>query len=324
MEKARSACDKAVANAPKLAEAYSCLGRVYSGTGEYEKAVPEFQKATALDPTSDDAFRGLADAYQKLNKPAEAEATYKKAISLRPQYWSGYSWLGFFYYRQGRYDDAAKMFKEVINLAPDNFRGYSNLGGVYYLQARYQEAIPVLEKSISIRPTVQAYDNMGGSYFSMRKFEEAARNYEQGLKFDKTSWLSWGNLADAYYWSSGKRPQAGDAYQEAIRLANEKLHVDPRDARILAYRATYLAMLDQKQEAIASLQDALAASAKDPDVLFRGALVYNHLGDNGHALHMLRQAAAAGISVAWVRDMPDFDHFRTNPEFQAILRDTKH
>jgi tetratricopeptide (TPR) repeat protein len=324
MEKARSACDKAVANAPKLAEAYSCLGRVYSGTGEYEKAVPEFQKATALDPTSDDAFRGLADAYQKLNKSAEAEATYKKAINLRPQYWAGYSWLGFFYYRQGRYDDAARMFKEVINLAPDNFRGYSNLGAMYVLQGKYPDGITVLEKSVSIRPTVEAFDNLGNAYFSMRRFAEAARTFEQGLRLDKNSSLSWGNLGDAYYWAPGKRTEASAAYEEAIRLVDETLRVNPRDGRTWAQRSTYLAMTERKEEALASLQKALSLSPADPRVQFRAALVYNHFGDTTRTLQWLSRGLASGATVSWVRDTPDFDHLRADPQFQAILRGTKH
>ena len=320
MEKARSACDHAVATAPKLSDGYACLGRVNSGTGEYEKAVTQFQKATALDPTSDDAFRGLADAYQKLNKPAEAEATYKKAIALRPQYWAGYSWLGVFYWRRGRYDDAAKMFQEVITLAPDNFRGYSNLGAMYVARGRYQEAISLLEKSVSIRPTTEAYDNLGGAYFSMRKFEDAARSYEKGLKLDQTSWLSWGNLGDAYYWAPGKRQQANNAYQQAIRLADEKLRVNPRDGSMLAFRSTYLAMTDKKDEALASLQKAQSFSPTDPDVQFRGALVYNHFGDADQTLQLLQKALASGISVDWVRNTPDFDHLHADPRFQAILR----
>ncbi len=320
MQKARFACDQAVADAPNLADGYACLGGVYRGTGEYEKAVAQFQKATALDPTNDDAFRGLADAYQKLNRPAEAEATYRQAIRLRPQYWAGYSWLGVFYWLQGRYDDAAKMFREVISLSPDNFRGYYDLGAIYYLQARYQEAIVVLEKSIALRPTVEAYNNLGGSYFSMRKFEQAARSFEEGLKLEKTKWLSWGNLGDAYYWAPGKRQQAGDAYKEAIRLADGELRVNPRDGRVLAYRATYLAMIDRKEDALASLQKALSLSPSETDVQFRGALVYNHFGDTEKTLQLLRQALASGTSADWVRDTPDFDHLRTEPRFQAILR----
>jgi eukaryotic-like serine/threonine-protein kinase len=320
VEKARSACDQAVASSPNLAEAHTCLGNVYRATGEYEKAVAQFQEAAAHDPTSDDAFRGLADAYQKLNRPNEAEATFRKATALRPQYWGGYNWLGYFYSQQGRYDDAAKMFKEVVSLTPDNFRGYSNLGGIYVLQGRYADAITVLEKSVALRPTDEAFDNLGNAYFSMRKFDEAARNFEQGLKFDQTSWLSWGNLGDAYYWVPGKRSEAENAYRRAVELVDEKLQVNPKDGHALAYRATYLAMLGKKDEAAASLQKALKSSPKDPDVQCRAALMYNHFGDENRMLESLQKALAAGVPAAWVRDTPDFDHLRSDPRLQSLLQ----
>jgi tetratricopeptide (TPR) repeat protein/TolB-like protein len=320
MEKARSACEQSVSAAPRLADGHTCLGRVYRGTGEYEKAVVELQKATALDATSDDAYRGLADAYQKLNKPAEAEATYRQAIRLRPQYWAGYSWLGSFYYQQGRFDDAIYMFRQVVSLAPDNFRGYSNLGAMYVLEGRYQEGIGVLEKSIAIRPTAEAYNNLGNAYFSLRRFEAAGHSFEGGLKLDKTSWLGWGNLADANYWTPGKQQQAMHAYREAIRLADEKLRMNPRDGFTLAYRATYLAMTDQKDEALASLQSAVSLSPKDPDVRFRGALVYNHLGETDQTLAWLQQALSLGVVAASVRNTPDFDHLREDARLQHLLQ----
>ena len=320
IEKARSACNEAVSVAPQLADGHTCLGRVDRGTGEYEKAVGEFQNATTLDPTSDDAYRGLADAYEKLNKPLEAEATYRQAIRLRPQYWAGYSWLGNFYYQRARFDDAIYMFQQVIALAPDNFRGYSNLGAMYVLEGRYQSAIEVLEKSVGIRPTVEAYDNLGNAHFSMRNFKAAAQNFEAALKFDNTSWLSWGNLGDAYSWSPGKTQEASDAYEEAIRLADEKLRVNPRDARVLAYRATYLVMLGKKEQALTGLQKAVSISPGDPEVQFRAALVYNHVGDTSGTLEWLQKALTSGVQASSVRDTPDFDHLRDDPRLQALLR----
>ena len=323
MDRARSACNLAVANSLNLAEAHACLGNVYRGTGEYEKAVAQFQKATSLDPTSDESFRGLADVYQKLNKPGEAEATFRKAISLRPQYWAGYSWLGVFYWQQGRYDDAAKVFQEVITLAPDNFRGYSDLGAMYVLLGRYPEAIDQLQRSLSIRPTVEVYDNLGNAYFLMRKYDEAARNFEEGLKFDKTSWLSWGNLGDAYYLVPDKRQKANDAYREAIRLADDDVRVNPRDARTWAFRATYLAMIDNKPEALASLQKAVSFAPASSSVQFRAALAYNHFGEKNLTIQWLRKALAGGLTANQVERTPDFDHLRDDPSFQAILRDAK-
>ena len=323
MEKARSACDLAVANSPSLADGYACLGSVYGGRGEYEKAVAQFQKATLLDPKSDDSFRGLADVFQKLNRSAEAEATYKKAISLRPQYWAGYSWLGVFYWQEGRYDDAAAMFKEVVALAPDNFRGYSDWGAMYVLEGRYPQAIELLQKSIALRPTVEVYDDLGTAYFFMRKFDEAALNFEEGLKLNKTSWLSWGNLGDAYYQVPGKRQKAVDAYREAIRLNDEDLRVNPRDGRTWSFRATYLAMTDNQPEALSSLQKALAFAPANPNVLFRAALVHNHFGETAVTIKWLQKAFAAGFPVNVITSTPDFDHLRGDPAFQAILRGAK-
>ena len=320
VEKARSACNQAVAIAPKLAEGWTCLGIVYRATGEYEQAVANFQKATVLDPTSDDAFRGLAGAYQKLNRPAEAEATFRKAISLRPQYWAGYSWLGAFYYDRGRYADAAKMFQEVITLAPDNFRGYSNLGGIYVAMGQYQNATSTLEKSVSIRPTGPAYLNLGTAYFSRRNFEAAASNYEQGLKLGGDDWLSWGNFADACYQLPGRREQAMNAYGKAIQLADADLKVNPRDGLTWAYRSTYLAMLDRKDEALTSLQKAISFSPQDPDVRLRAALVYNHFEDTDRTIEWLQKARAAGTSASLIRGTPDFDHLSGDPRLQAILR----
>ncbi|MGH9536987.1 MAG: tetratricopeptide repeat protein, partial [Terriglobales bacterium] len=257
------------------------------------------------------------------NKPGEAEATYRKAISLRPQYWAGYSWLGVFYWQQGRYDDAAKAFQEVVSLAPDNYRGYSDLGAMDVMKGRFPEAISVLEKSVARRPNAAAYNNLGNAYFSMRKFDEAAHDFEEGLKLEKNNWLSWGNLGDAYYWASGKRSQAGDAYREAIRLVGEKLRVDPRDARGWAFRATYQAMVDNRPGAMASLQKALSLEPARPGVQFRAALVYNHFGDTDRTLQSLQKALAAGIPASLVNDTPDFDHLRADPRFQAILPGAK-
>jgi tetratricopeptide (TPR) repeat protein/TolB-like protein len=320
LEKARSACDQAVALAPKLAEGWTCLGNVSRATGEYEHAVVHFQKATVLDPTSDDAFRGLAGAYQKLNRPAEAEATFRKAISLRPQYWAGYSWLGAFYYDSGRYTDAANMFKEVITLAPDNFLGYSNLGGIYVAMGQYQNAISALEKSVSIRPTGPAYLNLGTAYFSQRNFDRAASNYEQGLKLSEEAWLSWGNFADACYQLPGRREQAMNGYRQAIQFADADLKVNPRDGLTWAYRSTYLAMLDRKDEALTSLQKAISFSPQDPDVRLRAALVYNHFGDTDRTFEWLQKARGAGTSASLIRGTPDFDHLSGDPRLQALLR----
>ena len=212
VEKARSACDQAVAIAPKLAEGWTCLGSVSRATGEYEKAVAHFQKATALDPTSDDAFRGLAEVYQKLNQPAEAEATFRKAISLRPQYWAGYSWLGAFFY------DRRTLCRCREHVQRSHYADAGQLSGLFQPGRNLCCDGPISEchqraREIGLHPPHRVrLSQPGYRLFLQRNFEQAASNYEQGLKFEKTSWLSWGNFGDAYYQVPGKRDQALNAY----------------------------------------------------------------------------------------------------------------
>jgi tetratricopeptide (TPR) repeat protein len=316
---ATQSCLKAVAISEKLAEAHFCLGRVYQSTGDAEKAVEQFELAVVLDPNSDEAYRGLAEVYSNMGQPRNAEATYQRAINIRPQYWAGYNWLGNFYYRQARYSDAESMFKKVVELSPENFRGYYNLGAMYVLQGRYTLGVEALQKSIAIRPSASAYTNLGTAYFGLRRFEDAARTYEQGLKIDEKNWRLWGNVGDARYWTPQQRAQAPNAYRKAIALAEEQLKVNPRDGELLGLTAGYMAMLGEKKEAMAKIDLALSMAPKDPDVRYRAALVNNHFGEKRLALRWLNSALAAGFSPMLVRDWPDFDALRNDPEFQRLM-----
>jgi len=122
LEKAQKDCERALAITPQLAEGHSCLGNVYFSTGDYAKAIQEFQDSLALDHTSDETLRLLAASYQKSGNPAAAEDTFRKAVALRPNYWAVYNAFGVFYFNQARYVDAAEMFRRVSQLAPQNYR----------------------------------------------------------------------------------------------------------------------------------------------------------------------------------------------------------
>jgi len=322
IDKARSACEQAVSAAPQLAQGHICLGRVYRGTGEYEKAAAEFQKATSLDPTSDDAYRGLAGAYEKLNKPVDAEATYRQAIRLRLQYWAGYSWLGNFYFQQGRFDDAIRMFQQVIALAPDNFRGYSNLGATQLYLGRYNEGVETLQKGIKLRPTFESYGNLSACYFYMRRYEDSAASLRQAMKIDSNDWLNWGNLGDTLNQIPVRRQEAVDAYRTAIALAKARLEINPKDGFVLAFMADYYAMLDDERQARNQLRQALEIAPGDPEVLFRAAILYSHFTDRPKTLEFLERSATAGYSRTVIRDTPDFDWLRQEPRYRGLMPKT--
>ncbi len=317
--KASQNCGKALELSPQLAEGHTCLGNVSLGTGKYEDAVKQYQRALQLDPGSDYALGQLADAYQRLGNPKAAESAYRHAIALRPNYWGVYSGLGALFYGQARYSEAAEMFRKVIELAPDNYHGYSNLGAMYLYLGRYSDAIAASMRSIEVRPNRDAYTNLGAVYFAQRRFAEAAEASRLSLKLDNNDPLNWGNLADALYWTPGHGAEAVGAYRKAISLYQAKLEVNPKDAEALGYTAMYSAMLGDKEKAVASLQKVLAIAADDPEVRFKAAYVYSHLGETDQSLSWLKKALDAGYPKSIVKDTPEFDHFRSNPTYQALI-----
>jgi serine/threonine-protein kinase len=319
LEKARIDCQRALAITPQLAEGHSCLGNVYFSTGRYDDAVKEFQRSLDLDHLSDETLRLLAAAYQKTGNAAAAEEAFRKAVSLRPNYWGVYSAFGSFYYDQARYGDAAEEFRKAIQLAPLNYRGYSNLGGTYLLLGRYREAVDLLGQSNTLRPTFQAYGNLGAAYFYMGRYQDSAQSLQQALKIDDKDWLNWGNLGDTLFQIPARRQEALSAYRKAIDLALPRLELNPKDSFTLAFTADYYALVDQEQQARESMVRALEIAPTDADVLFRAAILYNHLRDTEKTLDFLGKSVAAGYSRNLIRDTPDFDHLKDDPRFRALL-----
>jgi eukaryotic-like serine/threonine-protein kinase len=318
LEKAQAECGRALAITTQLAEGHTCMGNVYFSQGRYEDAVQQFQRSLDLDHNSDEALRHLAETNQKLGNVSAAEDAYRKAIELRPDYWGVYNALGGFYSGQARYEEAARMFRKVTQLAPSNYRGYSNLGGIALYQGQYREAVDALKNSIALRPTFAAYGNLGTAYFYLRRYEDAADSLQEALRIDDKDWLNWGNLGDTLYQMPSRRVEATNSYRKACDLAATRLEVNPRDTTTLAFAADYYAMLDQERKARGYLARALALAPSDGEVLFRAAILYNHFDDKERTLSFLRRAVEAGYSRTVIRDTPDFDHLKNDPQFPSL------
>jgi serine/threonine-protein kinase len=316
---AAKSCQMAIEKDGRLAQAHTCLGHVYQGTGKYEAAIGEYQKVSKNEPALDAAQTGLAKAYESLNRLPEAEQAYKAVIALRPDYWAGYNRLGTFYLRNGRWDEAAKMYGQVISLVPDSFTGYSNLGITRIQQGRYAEAIEPLEKSLQIRATGAPTSNLATAYFQLKRYADAARMFEKAAALDAENYEIWGNLGDAYYWAPGMRERAAGAYRKALELGEERRKINPRDAHMLSYLAEYHAMLGEKAKAQTEIAEAEKLAPHDPEVLYYAAIVEVQGGERKKALDKLELAIAAGYSQAAVKDTPNFSVLQDDPRFRALM-----
>jgi len=316
---AQQACDKAIQLGNAGAEGHICLGLLDNTTGQYEKAVEQFQQAAQLEPANDQAYVNLAAAYEHLNQPDKAEETYKRVIAVRPQESSGYSYLGAFYAGQAQYGKARTMFEKAIALNPDSYVNYSNLCAVRFYEGNYEEAVRACDKSVSIRPNANAYANAALAFFDMRRFPDAIQQSLAAIKLNDGDYQTWEVLGDSYYFS-GSQQSAADAYKKALLLAEQQLKLNPRDSYTLASVAYYHAMLGDRTQALDALNRALQSGQGDKELLFKAAQVYNQLRETGPAVEFLGKAFAAGYSRSVVAAVANFDNLHDNPRYRALMQ----
>lgn len=316
---AKAACTRAVELDNTAADGEICLGMLFNTTGEYELAAQHLNRAVKLDNRRIEAWRELGQTYERLRKLDEAEACFKHAIALQPQYWAGYKRLGKFYYDRGRTDEAIEQFKEVLKLAPGNFSSYGNLGGTYVILGKYAEAIPLLEQAIRMRRTPGALSNLGVAYFYDGKYEQAARTYEEAVRLKPMDYDTNGNLAEAYAQIPNKRQESKSAYVQALKLAEQSLRVNLRDAVALSYAAVYAARLGQEAKAEDYRQRSLSLSPTDPHIRENSALVLAEFHHDRNALTELDQAVAEGLPVFEITHKPAWQRFSGYPAYKAII-----
>jgi serine/threonine protein kinase/tetratricopeptide (TPR) repeat protein len=323
VDQAQESCSHAVTLNAKLPATYLCLGIMESGTGHYAKAIDEFQKVLDTEPTNTFAFEGLANAQYNLKKVSDAEATYQQAISVRPNYWAPYNWLGKLYFHTGENEKAAEMFKKVIQLAPENHQAFYNLCGADFNLEKWAEAEEMCKKSLAIRPNGTAYSNLGTITFYQGHFDRSAGYFEKAVPFTPKDSTLWGNLADAYRWSSNERSKAVPAYRKATALAREGLRVNPRSYELLGNVALYEAKSSNIKQAMRDLEKALSLAPKDAQLMYNAAIVYHLAGQQSKALDYLRRALDGGYPVESIRADPEWTTWKSDPAFQQIVSPTK-
>jgi len=320
VERAREACNMAVALNTNLAAGHVCLGSIYNDTGEYQRAVEEFEKALALEPRSDETFLGLAWSHERSNNWEAAEGAYQKAITVRPSYWFNYQMLAQFYlFSRLQHNDAIKEYRAAIDRAPENVEPYMGLCAAYILSGQYAEAVQTCNRAIGIEDDASSYINLGVAYWGLRNYPLAAQCFEHAVQLNPGYYKAVGHLARAYSWIPEKRGQAQELYRKAIELAGKELEINPREPNVNVMVARYHAMLGQRALAMSHLNRALALRPKDAEFQEIAAVIHNQFGETTLAINYLETAIAQGYSLDEIINERELDNLREDPRFRALM-----
>lgn len=125
-------------------EARLVLGMVYQTTGDWEKAIENYQKASAALPENGSIHVMLGDVFRHQRRWEEAEAAYNQALDLEP-FARAYKGLGLIRMEREEFADARAFFRAALDIAEEFLAARIGLGRALYYLDEDTEAIETLE-----------------------------------------------------------------------------------------------------------------------------------------------------------------------------------
>lgn len=300
-ETAEAACQRALTLDGAAYEVRTALGNLYRLSGQFEKAIVEYEAGLAQMPNSAGLHIGLAWSYYGQNQPERAEQMFLRALDQESGYWLAHNESGIFYGREGRFDESIARFRRVIELTPESGVGYDNLGATLLNMGELEQARRVFEESPE--PSRWTYENRGLVNYYLGDFDKAIDALRRAVELAPNNHKTWGDLADAYR-HAGNADKARNAYEKAIELAEQALTIYPSDAQTIAKIGLYQAYTGDAESAQAKIGEAIRSGSSG--VYYSAARVRMHYGDMEAAIALLRKAIEEGWSRSLVARDPDF------------------
>ncbi len=316
MKLASESASHAVALDDFLAAGHISLGAVEMEAGNTADAEKQFKRAAELDPKSSVPPRWLGEFYQKAGKSDKAMAELQHSIQLNPNDWVPYMDEGVIAYQAGDYKAAASDLEKARTLDPNSISVLRNLGAVYHDMGRDDDAVAALQHAIEVQPNEDVYNNLATILFYQGKYDESVPAFEKTVALNANSYEGWGNLGDAYRWSTTHKDKAPAAYQTAIRLVRQEITKHPDQIELQSDLAVYLAKSGDKNAALQTLKPVEQAHSKEPGILYTTALTYELCGEREKALQSLRSAVQAGQGLNDIKNEPELVSLRADPRYQ--------
>ena len=157
---ALGACSEAIRLNSRLATAYACRGGVLSNTGEFLKALKDFDQALSLDPNNGDFFYSRAQVHDRIGNTDQALNDLSKAVQLIESEFGrsvAFALRARIHDKLGRFDESIRDYTEAIRLAPEFAYHHANRGDVYFEKKEYEKAIADYTEAIRLDPKNQYF-----------------------------------------------------------------------------------------------------------------------------------------------------------------------
>ena len=298
------------------------LADFYLMYGEIEKAEPLYAQLLRDFPEAPGVREKLANIYLRLEKKEQATELLEDMARDKPTDPQNYYFLGSLAFDGQDFTKAAEYYERAIKLNPGFEPVYYDLAGVNIARNRPQEALAVLDQARSrfnqlnftlefytgvaqaqlerykeaISHLVSAellaktteparlnhifYYQLGSTHERMGEIDQAVKAFRKALEISP-------DYPDAMNYLGYMWAERGENLEEARKLIERAIELEPENAAFLDSMAWVLFKLGQPKEALPHMEKALSFSEEADPTL------YDHLGDIQAALQNYPEARAA-------------------------------
>ena len=175
---AAPATENAPAVNPALAPAQQNLerGRALLNSGNAADAINVLSTAVANEPKLHEAYSLMGVAYEMKGMRDRAFESLEKAVKADNDNGEYLNNLGFLHFKNGDYDKAAKYLKRAVKVAPQTQRYWNNLGLVQAQRAKFDEAYDCFVRAVG---EYEGHINVANRSQSMGYDKTAIKHLEQ-------------------------------------------------------------------------------------------------------------------------------------------------
>lgn len=358
-DKAIAAFQKAIADDPKYALAYSGLGEAYYrkalATGDKQwsvLAVRNAEHAAELDGSLGLTHVTLGFVYGSAGREAEAVTELQKAMRLSPSNADAPRELARIYTNLGRFAEAEALYIQAANARPTDWYGHFLLGVYYFQRDQFDPAEREIRKASDLAPGNDLIlRSLAGVYTTEGKYDDSVELLKKSLTLKENA-SAWVSLGLAYYYQH-KFPEAVAATEAGLQIdssqyrwwgnlgafckwapGNEKKgqealrHAVEMGRRMLAATPTDYSLRANLAEYEARLGNSgraieemnLIPAAVRPRFGSRLAVAWELTGHRKEAVNLIRASMTTVVSLNQIRDDPDLAGVWNDPAMRAFVR----
>lgn len=320
LDEARQSLSKAQALNPDAVALHLADGYLNQTTGQYARALEDYQRVLEVDPNNIIALLRRCAIYDTQNLTDKAIENCQKAISTDPGNFLPHQQLGSLYFYHGKYQLAIEQFQKAVEIDPQAAATYVNLGAALDESGKRAEGEQALLQSLQIRESARALNSLGVIREKQGRDAEAAIFYQRAVSMEPDDYFNWLNLGDAER-HAGHLSKARKAFHKAKDLANAELQQNPHRGHLRAFVAYAEARLGHQAEAEQEINEALHSSTSNSQVIRFAALIYEASGKRDKALEVLKSASPESLQeISHIRDLASLQH---DPRFIQQLAASK-